>query len=83
MPQPKSVDQRGERGWLLPSAWVVEKIPPERRAPVLHYPHERAAPEERCDVLLQREDQPDTVVCCLNQDLHVIDDQRTVDGGGE
>ena len=47
--QPKGVDQRGQRGWLLPATWIVEEESRKRLAPVLQHTHQRPT----CEICLR------------------------------
>ena len=59
--EPERVDERLKRRRLMTSAWIVQEVAVERRAPVLEHPHEPAARYVFGHVLLEQESQSRSV----------------------
>src|SRR5947209_18898034 len=59
----------------MTSAWIVQEVAVERRAPVLEHPHEPAAPYVFGHVLLEQESQSRSVQRSTERERGVAEDE--------
>src|SRR5207244_13030262 len=65
---------------ILTSAWIVQEVAVERRAPVLEHPHEPAARYVFGHVLLEQESQSQSVQRSTERERGVAEDEGPRDG---
>src|SRR5438094_7739575 len=76
--EPERVDERLKRRRLMTSAWIVQEVAVERRAPVLEHPHEPAARYVFGHVLLEQESQSQSVQRSTERERRVAEDRIRV-----
>src|SRR3989441_3612042 len=81
--EPERVDERLKRRRLMTSAWIVQEVAVERRAPVLEHPHEPAARYVVGHLLLEQESQSQSVQRSTGRERGVAEDEGPRDGHGD
>src|SRR6266567_3481557 len=82
--EPKDIDQSRERGRLLAPTGVVEEESGEWLAPVVQHAHQYFRREKGRRLLLRQEGQTHAINRSTDQNLDIVDDQRSshCDGQG-
>src|SRR5438309_10184343 len=81
--EPERVDERLKRRRLMTSAWIVQEVAVERRAPVLEHPHEPAARYVFGHMLLEQESQSHSVQRSTVRERGVAEDEVPRYGQGD